>query len=502
MTYRLTCASSLLLGALLGSAAFAQDDKAVTIVLSEELELIDPCMASQSNIGRVLLQNISETLTVFEPSTAKLLPKLAESWEETEAGAWRFKLRSGVNFSDGTAFGAADVVHSLERAISDQISCEIGGKYFGGFEIQAVAVDDTTVDITSDPAQPILPLLMSSLTIVPEETPLEYVQTPVGTGPYEMTERNMGTNIVLEKRDDYWGEAPEVAKATYIFRSDSSVRAAMVEVGEADIAPVISELDATNQDTDFAYPNSETTYMRLDHATAPTDDRRVREALNLAVDREAFIGTLMAQEAVLATAVVPPSTAGYNPDLKPYAFDPDRARELLAEAKADGVPVDDEIRIIGRIGLFPNDAEVLEALMAMFKDVGFNVTLEMLEVGEYNTYYNRPFAEDRGPQMVSAQHDNAKGDPVFSMYFKYGSEGQQSGLVYPELDEMIAKATAATGDERAALWSEVMTSIHEEHIGDVLLFHMVGFSRVSPRLDFKPTIATNSELQLSQIGFK
>lgn len=500
---------SALIGALLASAAtitatgaHAQDNSGVTIVLSEELELIDPCMSSQSNIGRVLLGNVSETLTIYQPATATLEPLLAESWEETQAGTWRFKLRSGVTFSDGTDFTAKDVIHSLERTISDQMTCEIGGKYFGGFTITATEVDAGTVDITTDPAQPILPLLMSSLTIVPEETPMEMVQTPIGTGPYEMTERNIGQNIVLSRRDGYWGEQPKVTKATYVFRSDSAVRAAMVDVGEADIAPVISELDATNPDTDFAYPNSETTYLRVDHATAPTSDRRVREAMNLAIDRDAFIGTLVAQDSQKATAVVPPSTLGYNKDLVPYPFDPERAKALLEEARADGVPVDAEILLVGRIGLFPNDTEVLEAMAQMLGDVGLNVRLQMTEVAEYNTYYNRPFAEGRGPQLVSAQHDNAKGDPVFSMYFKYGTEGLQSGLVYPELDAKIAKATEASGDDRAALWSEVMTDIHNEHIGDVEMFHMVGFSRVHPRLDFTPTISTNSELRLSEIGFK
>ncbi|MFN7052480.1 MAG: peptide ABC transporter substrate-binding protein, partial [Gemmobacter sp.] len=152
--------------------------------------------------------------------------------------------------------------------------------------------------------------------------------------------------------------------------------------------------------------------------------------------------------------------------------------------------------------LFPNDTEVLEAMGQMLSDVGLTVKLQMTEVAEYNTYYNRPFAEGRGPQLVSAQHDNAKGDPVFSMYFKYGSEGLQSGLVYPELDVKISKATESSGDDRAALWSEVMTDIHDELIGDVEMFHMVGFSRVNPRLNFTPTISTNSELRLSEIGFK
>jgi peptide/nickel transport system substrate-binding protein len=99
-------------------------------------------------------------------------------------------------------------------------------------------------------------------------------------------------------------------------------------------------------------------------------------------------------------------------------------------------------------------------------------------------------------------HDNSKGDPSFTMFFKYHSKGTQSGYSDPKVDDLIARASAATGDERAKLWSELIAYVHDDLVADVLLFHMVGYSRVSERLDFKPSIATNSMLQLSEIGIK
>jgi peptide/nickel transport system substrate-binding protein len=276
----------------------------------------------------------------------------------------------------------------------------------------------------------------------------------------------------------------------------------MVAAGEADIAPNIALQDATNGNLDFSYPNSETVYMRIDHEVAPLNDVRVRKALNHAVDREAFVGSILANGTLLATGMTPPSTIGYNHDLKPYAYDPKAAKSLMAAAKADGVPVDTEIRLIGRINNFANVQETMEALQSMFNDVGFNVKLEMYEVAEWLEYYSKPFADGRGPIMVEAQHDNANGDPVFSMFFKYASEGLQSGINDAKLDAMIADATAATGSTREAKWKDTFKYIHEDLVGDVMLFHMVGFSRVNDRLDFTPSIRTNSELQLSQIAFK
>jgi peptide/nickel transport system substrate-binding protein len=228
----------------------------------------------------------------------------------------------------------------------------------------------------------------------------------------------------------------------------------------------------------------------------------VRQALNHAVDREAFVGTILAEGTLLATAMVPPTTIGYNDEILPYSYDPARAGELLAEAGADGVPVDTEITLIGRTEQWGNVTETMEALLAMFQDAGFIMSLQMTEVAEWEDYYSKPCAEDRGPQIVASMHDNANGDPVFSMFFKYASDGLQSGVADPKLDEMIAAATAATGDERAELWSQTFDYINNEIVADVLLWHMVGFSRVNPRLDFEPSIKTNSELQLSQIDFK
>ncbi|EKF60750.1 dipeptide ABC transporter substrate binding protein [Agrobacterium albertimagni AOL15] len=474
----------------------------IKVVLAEEADLLEPCMATRSNIGRIIMENVSETLTELDVRGGTgVQPRLAEKWEQNADGSWRFHLRQGVTFSDGSAFDAKDVKHSFDRMMSDTITCE-SRRYFGGMTVTPTIVDDFTVDFKAEPVQPILPLLLSLVTIVPEETPLEFVREPVGTGPYKLTNWTPGQQIVLTGRDDYWGEKPEVTEATYLFRADPAVRAAMVQAGEADLSPSISQVEATNPATDFSYLDSETVYLRIDHNIEPLNDVRVRRALNLAVDREAFLGTLLPDSALLATAIVPPPTLGWNPDVKVPAYDPDAAKKLLEEAKADGVKVDTPITVVARSANFPNVTEIMEAIQQQLQEVGFNIELKFVEVAEHEQYYSKPFAEGRGPQIVAAMHDNSKGDPSFSMFFKYATEGTQSGFSDPKVDDLITRASAAVGDERAKLWSELIAYLHDEVVADVLLFHMVGFSRVSERLDFKPTMATNSMLQLSEIKIK
>jgi len=329
----------------------------------------------------------------------------------------------------------------------------------------------------------------------------ERTRDPIGTGPYRFANWDVGQSIVLERNDDYWGEAPAVERATYVFRSESAVRAAMVETGEADIAPNIAVQDATNPEMDFSYPNSETSRLRIDMAIPPLDDIRVRRALNLAIDRDAFVGTIFPADVVTATALVVPSINGHNPDLEPYPYDPEEAKRLIDEARADGVAVDTPIRIVGRANIYPNATEAAEAIMAMYEAVGLTIDLQMVEVATWVDIFTTPFAEDRPPSLHQAQHDNNNGDAVFTVFFKYHCDGGQSTTCDPELDALIEKATVSTGDERRQAWQEAFRMIHEDLVVDVMMFHMVGYTRVGPRISFTPSISTNSELQIADITF-
>ena len=145
----------LLIAALLASTsvvpAMAQADTDITVVLSEELDLVEPCMATRSNIGRVIMGNISETLTELDVrGDAGLMPRLAESWEDKGDGTWQFKLRPDVTFSDGSAFDVSDVKHSFDRVFSDEITCE-SARYFADTALTFDIVDDLTIDVTADP---------------------------------------------------------------------------------------------------------------------------------------------------------------------------------------------------------------------------------------------------------------------------------------------------------------------------------------------------------------
>lgn len=495
---------SLMLALLSTTSVFAQGAaETVTIVLPGGPDRLDPCETPRSVIGRILKQNVVETLVELDYATSEVKPRLATSWEQVSPTTWRFALRDGVKFHDGSPFNAEAVVHSLERTLDPNLTCITRTKYFGGVEITARAADDLTVEFVTKDPMPILPLLMAQLSIASAATPMgEYTADPIGTGPYDFVSWTQGANVKLERFPGYWGAAPEISGATYVWRSESSVVAAMVATGEADLAFSIAPQDATDPEMDKVYPNSDTALFRLSTGIPPLDDLRVRKAINLAIDRQAFLGTIVSPEAQLATQQVGPTVFGHNPDLAPWPYDPDQAMALIAEARADGVPVDRQIRMIGRHGMFANSAEFVEAAAEMLRGVGLNVKLENLEISQWLEMANKPYAPDHAPNILLTMHDNNSGDAAFTAYFKYHSDGRQSEISDPEVDRLITEAGMAQGAAREDLYQEAFRRIYEDLAADVPLFHMVNYMRVGPRLDFTPTIANAVELQLSQLNLK
>ncbi|OWJ77130.1 ABC transporter substrate-binding protein [Haematobacter genomosp. 1] len=493
-------AAATLLAATAAIPALAGPETEVKIVLPAGPDRLDPCETPRSVIGRIIKQNVVETLVELNYHDASLIPRLADSWTQDSPTEWTFRLHPGVTFHDGAPFDAQAVIKTLERTTDPALTCITRTKYFDGVDIKAEAVDPLTVKFTTGKPSPILPTLLAQMAISSPNTPKGiYTNEPVGTGPYRFVSWTQGQDVVIERNDDYWGAAPTITKATYVWRAESSVVAAMVQTGEADLAFSIAPQDATNAEMDKVYPNSDSAMFRLSVDIPPLNDVRVRKAINLAIDRQAFLGTIISDQAKVATQQVGPNVLGWNPDLVPWKYDPEEAMRLLAEAKADGVPVETEMRLIGRPAMFANSNEFVQAVGEMLRAVGLNVKMETLEMSQWLEVANKPFDPARKPNIFLTMHDNNSGDAAFTAYFKYHSNGRQSELHDPKLDAMIEEASTLSGEARATAYHKVFRTIYEDIVSDVPLFYMVNYMRVGPRVDFTPTIANAVELQLSKL---
>jgi peptide/nickel transport system substrate-binding protein len=496
----ITTASILVVSSFLSPAFSA--GKNITVVIAEEPDIVDPCEATRSVVGKIVKQNVSETLTEINPKDGSVTPRLATSWKQTNNLTWEFNIRKGIKFHDGEDLNAKAVVKSINRALNPKYDCEIRTKFFGNIKLTASVIGSHSISVKTKTPQPIMPAMMGTMTIVsPNTQEAKGVRNPQGTGPYLFDTWTPGQSVTLKRFPGYWGDKPEVENVKYVWRSESAVRAAMVKTGEADIAASIAVQDATDSKMDFSYFNSETSRLRIDLSRAPLNDIRVRKAMNLAVDLDGLTGTIFPEGVVKMTQIVVPSINGHNPTLKPWAYNPAEAKKLVAAAKADGVPVGKEIVLIGRLGIYPNSTEAMEAMHAMLTEVGFNIKIKMMETAGWLNFLSRPYAEDRGPALQQSQHDNNNGDAVFSMFNKYACKGAQSTTCDSQVDSWIKEATAAIGDKRRDTWQKAQKRLHQEIVPDIQMFHMVGFSRVNPRIKFTPSISTNSEIQISQVKF-
>ncbi|MCP9275627.1 ABC transporter substrate-binding protein [Mycolicibacterium arenosum] len=475
------------------------DPGTLRIVISQEPPTLEPCESSLTSTGIVVRSNITEPLIERDPSSGDLTPLLSTAWRQDSPNRWTFDLRDGVTFSNGAPFTAEDAKFAIDRAVNSDLQCNVDGYVFGDEKLGLETPDDRTLVVTTAKPDPILPLRISFVEIVPRTTSTtEKVREPIGTGPYAIDNWEYGQKLVLTRNDRYWGEAPSFAKAEYQWRSEGSVRAAMITNDEADIATGLGPEDGAG-DLGVPFDNNETTALRIQATEPPLDDMRVRQAINYSINRTGIVKALFRGLGEPASQLIPTGVVGYNPDLQPFPHDTDKAKQLIAEAKADGVPVDKEIRLIGRTAQFPKIAETIEVMQSELAEIGLNVKIEMMDTAAQLQYQLRPFPENTGPYLVMIMHGNQAGDAAFSLDQYIRSTGPQNAYGTPAFDRKIDAAEALTGQARQDALAKLFAEEPEEIMQLAYLAHMQGILGKSERVGYTPNSATGDEMRLSEM---
>jgi len=480
-------------------AALAQAEPAGQIVISLSAE---PATLENWNAysldGHPVLRNIFEALLNRDPATNELVGELATAWEWTDDRTLRFTLREGVTFHDGSPFNAQVAADGLNFTWSSDNAFDI--IQFMGPQISAAVVDEMTIDVSTEEPDPILParLYFSPLPNMKQvqERPDSLPNEPNGTGPYQLVEWVRGDHISLTAYPEWWGNGdPEAAfgqqaikDVQYVWRPESTVRAAQVTAGEAQIARFLAPEDCETTPVCLEAPSVETIFLRLDTMHPVMGDIRIREAIGLAVDRESLAEQIFGGGDV-ATQLVGPSAVGYNEELKALPYDLDRAKQLVQEAAGDGVPVDMEITVAVRQGAYPRNEELGEYVANQLNEIGLNAKTEVIEHAAYQEQYVMPYDEiptDRG-WIGTLGHGNEMMDvsQTFSGYYR--CDGGVSTFCDPEIDKMTAEAAVITGDERDAALAEA-TAAFMERIPVIPIVHLPFFYGVAADLNWKPRL--------------
>ncbi|MGR3761040.1 ABC transporter substrate-binding protein [Roseobacteraceae bacterium NS-SX3] len=341
MTFRTLAFAATSTLALMAGAAFAKDS--VTVGLQLEPPHLDPTSAAAGAIDQVLYSNVFEGLTRFM-GDGSVVPGLAESWEISEDGTvYTFKLQEGVTFHDGSAMDAEDVKFSLDRARAEDSTNAQKALFAGITSVEAV--DPLTVKVTlGEPDGNFLfNMAWGDAVIVAEESIADIKTNPIGTGAFKFAGWVQGDRIDLEKNPDYWGTPAKLEKATFKFISDPTAAFAAVMAEDVDAFsgfPAPENLPQFESDPRFQVLVGSTegeTILSTNNKQAPFDNVKVRQALAHAIDRQAIIdGAMFGYGTPIGTHFAPHHPA-YVDLIGMSAYDPEKAKALLAEAGfADG----------------------------------------------------------------------------------------------------------------------------------------------------------------------
>ncbi len=376
---------TMALGALWPASAWSQTAPPgqLTVAQGTDAVTMDPHNTTQMTAMQPF--NFVYNKLINRDKDMKLVPELAQSWKLVDDLTWEVKLRTGVKFHNGEDFNSAAVKFTLDRvrvAGATQVSS-------GFTTIDDVKTSDAdTVLIVTKKPDPLLPARLAQwgAQMLPpgyfKEVGAEgLARKAIGTGPYRFGEWRKDDSLSFEAFAGYWGEVPKFGKIVFRPIKDELARMSALTAGEVDIAvniPVdFSDKIKSGGSTYLAQTLANATDVFLMGSDAPLKDARVRLALNLAIDRRKLSDTLFRGFAKPISQAAAPTDFGYNPNIKPYPYDPARAKMLLAEA---GYEKGFSIDVQSSTGYILGDALVVEAVVEMLKQIGVEAKPKFLEI--------------------------------------------------------------------------------------------------------------------------
>ncbi len=393
---------------------------------------------------------------------------LAESYEQIDGTTYEFILRQGVTFHNGEKFDASTVKYSIERALNKDLEWRLSSDF--SFIESVEIIDDYTVRIKSYEPYGDFLLKISALLIVPEEY-IEaighenFAAAPIGTGPYKFVSWEKDDKLVMEAYEDYYKGAADIK--TIVFRTipEESTRIAALEAGEIELISNVpfSQIDRLKNNPDIEVvikPTIRVIFTGFNMTyDGPLQDKRVRQALNYAVDVDSIIKSIFKGETNAVATIMAKQFFGYNPDVDPYGFDLEKAKALLTEAGYEnGLTLD----FVVNGGRQMNNREVVQIIAAQLEQAGVTINLIEKENGLFTTDLKAKNIEDMyfmgiGGNFASCELISRISFGTGERYSVYSNEAIDN--------KRFAANTATSIEESEQLWFEYQEMIKEEAPG-------------------------------------
>ncbi len=451
-----------------GSNVDLENKDTLVIANGADAPTLDPHKENDNVSAQVTGQIFNRLIHVNEDMEFE--PEIATEWENVDDLNWIFKIRQGVKFHNGEELTVNDVKYSLDRHRNSMEVAHI---------LEAVenveVIDDETIKITTKKPFAALPSHLGHNTVMMlhEETTEKlgdkFGQEPVGTGPYQFKNWNIGDSIELAKFDDYFGEVSTVENMVFKNIPEGTNRTIGLETGEVDIVieidPTDKERVEENPDLEYiSIPGFGVDYIGFNTKKEPFNDVRVRQAINYAINVDEIVDVVMEGTASVAKGPLAENVVGANNELKGYEYNPEKAKELLAEA---GYPEG------FKTSLTTNDnglrVSIAEMVQDQLKQVGIDVDVDQVEWG---AYLDKTAAGDH--EMFILGWIATTGDADYGLSSRYLSENHGGGgnrMFYTneKVDELIKGANGEINPEkRIEMYKEAQEIILQD-APDVLL---------------------------------
>lgn len=475
-------AAILLAGLTLSAtAALAQTPpNALVVGQIAEPKSLDPHAVTAVNDFRILM-NIYDGLVRYKDGTLETEPALAKSWTISDDGlTYTFTLRDGIKFHDGSPLTAEAVKFNFDRMLDEKHPYHDTGPFPLSFFFSAIdsvtAKDKLTVEFKlKEPYAPFLSNLAypTGLIVSPEAVKKygkDFGRHPSGTGAYKFAEWESNSKVVVTRNDDYWDGAPSLEAVIFRPITDANTRVAEMMSGGIDMMVEVPPDNVAGFQSDAAFTVHEQAgphvwFLILNAKEGPFADKRVRQAVNFAINKKALVENVLQGTAAIAAGPTPPAFSwAYNDSLQPYPYDPDKARKLIKEAGQEGAELTFYVTEGGSGMLDP--VPMGAAIQADLAKVGFKVKIETYE---WNTFLGKvnPGLEGKADMAEMAWMTNDP-DTLPYLALRTGAWPDKGGFnsgyySNKKVDELLEKARSSTDQaERAKLYKQMQEIVHDD----------------------------------------
>ncbi len=489
---------------LLTRVAGAQTTSKNTLVIGQSADIskLDPHLSTTVNDIAVTF-NLYDNL-LSRHLDGKLYPSLATEWKLVNPTTWQFKLRQGVKFHNGDPLTAADVKFSIER------SYDPGAKVITTSVLNTIDRIDTpdpyTVVFTTKKPDPLLAARVAFYAgqIMPKGYfgkvgYDEFNAKPIGSGPVKFVSWVKDDRLVLDANRDYWGGKIDADQVIFRPVPELSARLAALLKGEVDlitkIPPDHVERIARNPTTKVEGVLYAGLYcFAVTTQKPPLDSKPFRQALSLAIDREAIVKELWRGQAAVPNGPIVKGDSHYDPALPPLKYDPDKAKQLLKEANYRG----EEMTIESAVGTIVLDREMSEVIVSMWKSVGINAKLELLEY----SVFQQKIREKTFKGVRWTDPTSAYSDPD-GMMWRHLSPGGPTAYWFrnPRFDELGNAARYSVDEKFRGEAYKEMTSLLLEYLPWIPVVQPMELYGLQKYLDWKPYANQTMEFRRFNIKF-